>query len=308
MEKKKKVWYKTHYREWVYMGFDGEQIFEGTRPLKYVHKPSENKILIVIFSGFSMPGKPPVYNYIQTLSGIDCNKLFILDDHNDVHQTKASYYLGKNRSHDVEMSVVALITKIANENNIPRERIILAGSSKGGFAALYFGLKYSYGHVISGGPQIFLAKYLVDRLSAASGVASYIAGGIDEESKNYLNSLMINLPKTNPPNIYIHVGKGDHHYQDHVQPFLEHLDRLHIDYDLDVGDYTEHGDLGKYFPAYMVDRINILIKGFVIEDTKLQRAEERLEKILNSKAWRYVARYRKAKSFLQAMFNLQKRS
>ena len=251
------------------MVFDGEKIFNGVKNIKYVHKIGKINVLVVIFSGFSSPGKPPVYNYIQTLSKVDCHKLFILDDHNDEHQSKASYYLGKNRTHDVEMSVVSLITKIANEHNITRDRIILGGSSKGGFAALYFGIKYSYGHVISGGPQIFLAKYLVERLPAASGVASYIAGGVDEESKDYLNGLLINLPIVNPPNLYIHVGRGDHHYQDHVKPFMDHLDNLRISYELDLGDYVEHGELGKHFPPYLVKTINSVVKEICQKDDKL---------------------------------------
>lgn len=48
--------------------------------LKYILKKCpESNILVVVFSGF--PGNTKAkYNYMRTLKGLNCNKLFLLDD------------------------------------------------------------------------------------------------------------------------------------------------------------------------------------------------------------------------------------
>lgn len=291
------------------MGFHGEKVFEGVRDINYLHQAGNTKILVVIFSGFPIAGKPPVYNYIRTLNDIDCHKLFILDNHNDNHYSKATYYLGKNRSHDVEMSVVALITKVANENNIPRERIVICGSSKGAFAALYYGLKYSYGYVVCGGPTIFLGNYLIDKAPGARGVAEYIAGSIDEESKQYLNNLMFSIPIKNYPDIHLHIGRGDPRYEGDVLPFLKYLEQKGVPYNIDIGEYSEHGEMSKHFPPFLISKVNSIINKIADADIKLQLTEERLKiiedrlnKIYSSKSWRFISKYRELRKRVRSVF------
>ena len=112
--------------------------------------PCNSKYLLVIFSGFNRIEATPqkTYNYIRALNGVNYNKLFILDSYGP----RGCYYLGENMSFEVETSVVSLISKISTMYDIPNKNIITVGSSKGGSAALYFGMKYYYGHVISAVP------------------------------------------------------------------------------------------------------------------------------------------------------------
>lgn len=239
---------------------EGEKIFNGTWPIKYLFQQATTdcKFLIIVFSGFPSEGKPPCYNYIKTLKNINCNKLFILDDFNYTHSSGATYYLGYNRDFSVEMSTIALITKIANEHDIPHKNIIAVGTSKGGFASLYFGLKYSFGYVISGGAQTLLGSYLLWKGSTAKEVAAFIAGGIDEECKTFLNKILFDVIEEakNPPFLYIHVGRGDHHYQGHVLPLTECLKTCNIPYELDIAEYDGHAQLVNYFPKYLISKIN----------------------------------------------------
>ncbi|QHT60596.1 hypothetical protein GXP70_12050 [Paenibacillus lycopersici] len=242
--------------------FEGEEIFKGSRPIKYVFQKSRSPFLVVVFSGFpSRFGIPPVYNYIKTLSETDCNKLFILDDNNHTQSCAATYYLGFNRDHSVEMSVIALITKIANENGIEHKHIIAAGSSKGGFASLYFGLKYSFGHVISGGAQTLLGSYLMKLNNEIKYIAGFIAGSMDEDSKKYLDSLLFDAARAakKSPDLYIHVGKGDHHYEGHILPFINLLNELNIPFDLDIGDYQEHAQLGEFYPKFLLEKLDAIL-------------------------------------------------
>ena len=63
---------------------------------------------------------------------------------------------------DIETSVVSLISNIMHENNILFKNVISVGSSKGGTAALYYGMKYNYGNIIVGAPQYKIGTYLSD--------------------------------------------------------------------------------------------------------------------------------------------------
>lgn len=237
------------------MDLSGEKTFESARKITYLLQKSEteNNHLVVIFSAFNPPGTQPGYSYIRTLEHLDCNKLFILDNHGE----RGCYYLGENKDLSVEASVAALITHIANQNRIPARNIITCGSSKGGYAALYFGIKYGFGHVISGAPQTFLGSYIS---TAAPDTMRYIAGDTSENSKQYLNRLLYDVVQNAAdfPNICIHVGKGDHHYNGHVLPLVEAITTMGARVALDVGDYSEHGEV-KFYQDFMKRRLPEII-------------------------------------------------
>lgn len=114
--------------------FYKEDIYFNDLAVKYVFHEAPSDHLVVIFPGISTheyKGKPPVYNYIRTLDGVAVNRLYILDSYED----QFCFCLGREGARDYERTVVALITKIANELNISPNHIITAGSSKGGSIA-----------------------------------------------------------------------------------------------------------------------------------------------------------------------------
>ncbi|MGG3456041.1 accessory Sec system protein Asp2 [Paenibacillus rhizolycopersici] len=228
-----------------------EKTFSAVKPVKYIfqHYPNSDH-LVVVFSAFNPKGSAPAYNYIRTIQSLDVNKLFILDDQGE----RGSYYLGINRTFDAEAAVVSLITKIANENNILHKNVICCGSSKGGFAALYFGIKYYFGHVIVGAPQTRLGSYL----QGARELPTFelIAGDTSDSSKNFLDQILYDVVSQaeRVPNIMIHVGSGDHHYKGHVLPFVDHLKSKSFDCYLDIKDYSDHGD-ATHYQKLLVDTI-----------------------------------------------------
>ncbi|GIQ62159.1 hypothetical protein PACILC2_07270 [Paenibacillus cisolokensis] len=168
------------------------------------------------------------------------------------------------------MSVVSLITKIANELGVLHENIICAGSSKGGFASLYFGIKYSFGYVISGGAQTRLGEYLAYQPAETKYILSFITGNF-EEGRKYLNNLLFDVVRSSQrqPKIYIHVGKGDHHYKGHIIPLTNLFDELNIEYELDVADYQEHAQLGEFFAPYLKEKMEKILNN---TDVTLLRA------------------------------------
>ncbi|MGN7946720.1 Two component regulator three Y domain-containing protein [Bacillus sp. 22446] len=247
--------------------FKDEKTFDSEKSVKYVFRKSfkETDALVIVFSAFQKIGSPPSYNYVRTIEEFDCNKLFILDDFG----ARASYYLCENRDFSIERSVIKLIKKIIGENDI--KTVISAGSSKGGYAAMYYGIKYGFDYIISASPQYLLGDYLLEQ-TRTNEVVKFMAGNDLEGDHIFLNTIMKNMIiKThNKPNILIHLGKGEMHYQKHVLPLTKDLDDAGLQYNLDLGDYDKHSDVAKAFPPILKGKIREYI-GYPSLDIEIQR-------------------------------------
>lgn len=224
----------------------------------FIEKKKSDRLLVV-FSGFPPANQKGGYNYVLKFRDFDCNKLYILDDFGN--DSRGSYYLGENKNFFIERAVSQLIEKIASEKNIPLKNIITAGSSKGGFAALYFAFKNGYGTAVSGGSQVLLGNYLA--IPGHENILSYITGGRSNKEVEYLNGVLLDLVTSTEtsPHLYLHVGKNDHHYQDHTIPLLDVLKSKDFKYNLDLADYENHSDLGKHYPIYARNMIQRKLTG-----------------------------------------------
>ncbi|KAJ51364.1 hypothetical protein BD780_000663 [Clostridium tetanomorphum] len=233
------------------MPYINEEIFHYSCDIKYVFKKAikNYKYLMIIFSAFSPIGEPPHYSYITTFNDIDINKLYILDDYGD----RGCYYLGKHRSFNFEASVYKLIKCILSKYNINESNVICTGSSKGGYSCLYYGMKYGMGYIISGAPQSKIGSYLIKQCPTAMNTAKFISGDINNNDIIYLDNLIFDIIKKVPivSQIFIHVGRGDFHYENHVMPLINTFDKYKIKYELDIEDYSSHNDTGIYYPNYL---------------------------------------------------------
>lgn len=256
---------KVKIKRWVrktYMKniLKNERVFnkEGC-DLKYLFIPEKTSDkLMVIFSGFQPHNSKPRYNYVLKFHNIKCNKLYILDDFG-VSKYLGSYYLGKNRDFFIERSVYRLIEEIREQNNIETNNIFTLGSSKGGFAALYFAFKYGYGASVVGAPQYLLGDYLDSKNMRY--ITKYIAGGDSKKDADFLDSILPNTIEnsSHKPQIFIHVSKNEHHYKGHVLPLLDKLNSLGHSYELDLGVYQEHSEVGQHYAPFAKRVINKLI-------------------------------------------------
>jgi hypothetical protein len=239
-----------------------EQVHKAGRDLKYLfcEKDGSDK-LIITFPGFNTETGAFRYRYVRTLKDVNAHKLFLLDEFG----TRGCYLIGENRDFSVETAVMSLINTIIRKYDIKIENVIMQGSSKGGWMALYYGIKYRFGHVIAGGPQTRMGDFLVHDVEIVPGeeihffskvkVADFIAGGHEKEDLEYLDNLLFDLLYDSPdnfPDIYLHIGKGDFHFERHITPLIDELDKFHIKYQLDIGEYYEHNDLEIYYPDYLL--------------------------------------------------------
>ncbi|MCK6206134.1 hypothetical protein KZX50_11830 [Bacillus infantis] len=240
--------------------------------LKYIYLHEENSpFLVVVFQAMA---KTPGYNYIKTLDEFPVSKLFIKDDYGP-KPTGATYYLGESKSMGVAHKVQALIERVRTHNGLVKDRVVCAGSSKGGYASIFHSFLGGYGFAVAGGPQIYLGDYLGKNLknleSVSTPIYQYITGGLSEEDKSWANGLMTGMIEerlvTSParPRIMIHVGKGEPHYRAHVKPFSEFMAAMGYEkLDLNLGNYDTHKELAVHFPIFLQQKIRQIMKTGVV--------------------------------------------
>lgn len=232
-----------------------QRVFKGENyNVKYVlNTYSSSEELIVIFTSCTKVGQPARYNYVRTLDKYKCNKLFILDDFG--FDNRGAYYLGKNKDFAIKDHVNLLINQVIEKLNIKRS--IFVGSSKGGYAAMYFGISIKNSIIISGAPQYMLGDYL--NLPGHQNILNYIMGDTEKSSVEYLNEVMrikIDENKHNNNLIYLHYSINEETYDSDIKHLVYHLDNLGINTIKDIKEYTNHSDLTEFFPAFIRDTLD----------------------------------------------------
>ena len=234
---------------------------EGMKCLLF-ENPNSDK-LIVIFQAIN---RHPSYNYVGALSDFEINRLYIKDDYGKDKTTKSSYYIGQNENNSISESTQRLIKEVVEKLDIKKKDTIFAGSSKGGFSALYHGYMYGAGHILPGGPQILLGDYLVsehEEKGVGNEIFKAIFGNITENTLIKSNNILFDVLKNSKPpypNTKIHVGYWEPHYIQHVVPFMDYARKLSINnISLDIADYSTHAELAHYYPNFLKEQITKII-------------------------------------------------
>lgn len=136
--------------------------------VKYLLYPSNSDKLIVCFTTLG----PHIYERVRMLweeeENWDYNILFLSD--NNGPKKAGVYYLGETKELKIEKQVIEIINKVIEERNITYS--ISIGSSMGGYAALYFGIKLNFVGAIAVVPQInkeTIDKYGIQRWKEVAG-------------------------------------------------------------------------------------------------------------------------------------------
>ncbi|MBC2370458.1 hypothetical protein HBP98_00405 [Listeria booriae] len=229
-----------------------EKKYHGEKcELRYLlFKKRKTKRLLVIFSSYPGKGQKARYNYVIKFSRLRTSRLYILDNFGPGE--KGAYYLGENLDFYIEQDVYRLIESVRADLGVEKKHVVTCGSSKGGYAAIYFEGKYNYGASIAGAPQILLGDYL--GIKEHQGIFRFIAGNYDEANREYLNNLLLQavLAKKSANHISIHVSDQEGMYADHVKPFLSFTEQHDIALSLQLGTYTKHSLVGLYFPSFAI--------------------------------------------------------
>lgn len=213
----------------------------------YLHKKNNSKILLIIFSAMSPKNFPRFYNYVKNINNQNIDILYI----NDIWGYRGSYYLLNKGENYPEQKVETFIKNFINKGRY--RTIITAGTSKGGSAAIIYGLKLNAHHILAGACQYHIGDYLnikehVKILNGMRGKKS------KELIVTYLNQFIPNLinyhKKNNNSLIHIIYSKYEHTYQEHIKDLLH--DFKYQDYKIKEIEYKFkfHNDIGKFFLDY----------------------------------------------------------
>lgn len=194
---------------------------------------------------------------MRTLKDFNCNKLFILDDFGDDH--RGGYYLGHESNYNEEKATKALCDKIIAQSDV--ETLIFCGSSKGGYATLNIGSQYPNAYMIAGGPQYFLATYLINDGSFVT--LKHIMDGQEAEKIKkvdmHLPNQIANNPYIESQKIFLHYSNKEHTYDEHIKDLVDDLITYGYHVEHDIYAYTNHSEISYYYPDYLVKTILNLI-------------------------------------------------
>ncbi len=225
--------------------------------VKYILKKKKNAdSLVIVFSACTRKGLKARYNYVKTLNNLNCNRLYILDDYAKDH--RGSYYMGRDFKFNEEVAVTELINKVITD--LQPATTIYCGSSKGGYAALNFGMKFNDSHMIIGGPQYFLTDYLKQ---GNEYTLEHIIGEATPEKEQklnvYLREKIQGNDKKSTQKIYLHYSDKEHTYEEHIKDMLADLKSCGYYVEEDVADYANHSDISYYFPDFLRKQITEII-------------------------------------------------
>ncbi|WP_414052822.1 hypothetical protein [Macrococcus animalis] len=238
-----------------------ENTYQGKQHnIKYMFLPENNSpYLIVVLSGFNgreAHREDAKFNYIKTLINTKCNKLYIMDEVDNV----PTYYYGTGSQPSYLKDSASLIREIMVHNNIKKEQLIIAGSSKGGTGAILIGNELKAGYIIAGAPQYFPLEYLTEINATARNL---ILNNILSKESDFdkvqkeMKEKMLDLDDSTQ--LYLHAGNQDLHYVKHLRPFMSMLTKRKKLYALDLQHYEGHQNLKYKFPVFLTRIIQEII-------------------------------------------------
>ncbi|MFJ9059547.1 hypothetical protein [Streptomyces sp. NPDC102409] len=243
----------------------GRRIFTGVEasgkfPIdyKFTHARNGNRRLMVVFANLNAPDEYGWGNGV--LDKTRSNILWIRDKFDGVN----SYYLCKEMDFSLEESVIGLISRVMHALELTPDDCIMFGSSKGGTAALYYGLKYGFRDIVASVPQFAIGSFVREHMKPT---ARFMMGeGVPEHNVEIIDSL---LPDTvwrssnRNANIYLISSPQDEQYKQHVEPYIGHF-RDYTNFNFIYNDsplIAGHGKVTLRNLPVMLGLANLLVDG-----------------------------------------------
>lgn len=189
--------------------------------IKFKFRPAmqDRKHLIVVFSGFR---KIDSYDLDgASAEGLRANILWIQDN----FSKNFSYYMRIGMETKVEQAVHSLIEETRVELGLEASNVTLAGFSKGGSAALFYGIKYNYGAILSVVPQFHIGSYVEKNWPQ---VHKHMTGTSSKSDTNNLDGILPSLVRSDENtnrNIYLFSSQADPQHKTEIVPYLEDLSK-----------------------------------------------------------------------------------
>lgn len=193
---------------------------------------------------------------MRTLIKFPVDQLFIRDCWAD----NASYYWYEGKSDHPERYTQAVIDHVLASKSY--KEIITLGSSKGGTAAIYYGLKNKVDLVFAGACQYKVGDYLSrHQYPTKPWQWEKVVGG--KPTQEWIDILdqklekMIESRKGCKTRIKLIYSTGEHTYPEHIVYLIKKLDECNIQHDDRIETFTDHNKNGIYVRLVLMDYFGV---------------------------------------------------
>lgn len=226
--------------------------------LKYIYKEKKQAdTLVVVFSACTRPGLKARYNYVKTLDGLDCNRLYILDDFG--YDQRGSYYLGHMPEFKEQEAAISLVQEVIRDTK-PKQ-VLFCGSCKGGYGALNIGSRFENSSIIIGEPTYRIAT----EFKLAEGLLQYWMGTVTDENIKFMDDYLEEQLRKNPyvgsQKVYFFYSEKDEYVKLHSNPLLQVFREVGYNLEVEPAQFEAHADLGLYFPDYLKKKVQQHLNG-----------------------------------------------
>lgn len=183
---------------------------------KIKQRKYDTQHLIIVFSGFGSSGALFTYDFENALQDCPATILWVKDD----FFGNCAYYICRDNDLNISEAVFTFITNILRDLFLTKDQCTLIGFSKGGSAALYFGLKYGFKNIFSSVPQLRIGSYVKKHWGQ---VAKHMIGSVNDKKIDFLDSLIPKLLHEDlilDKNIYLLTSTSDSQYENEIKPYL----------------------------------------------------------------------------------------
>ncbi|CCJ91257.1 conserved domain protein [Cronobacter turicensis 564] len=199
------------------------EIINGV-PIKYRYKKRkyDTQHMIFIFSGFGGAGMF-TWDFANALQDCPAHVVWIKDDFDNA----CTYYLCHHNDFYVEQAVITFIDAMLARYGLDKTQCTLAGFSKGGSAALWYGLKYGFKNIVSTVPQFHIGSYARRNWPE---VFTHMTGEGSEASARQLDTLLprqLSCDTALDKNIYLLTSEADIQYESEVKPYISDFRKYH---------------------------------------------------------------------------------
>lgn len=203
--------------------------------------------LIVSFSGFAGRYQKGRYNYIRSLSKSNSERIFLLD--NFGFKGVGSYYLGNQCMLYKNKAIPELINSVSSPYI---DETVFIGTSKGGSAALIYGILMNVNKIIIGSPQYRIGDYLLenDYHKLILNEIIDIENGYDVSWLNNIIDYLLDQ-KVYTGEITLIYSTIEKSYEWHTKPLIDAIKKHNIHLILFDEKFENHNDVGRYFNKYL---------------------------------------------------------
>ena len=215
--------------------------------LTYLYIRRGSDTVAFVFSAFDVNDKQRKYNCVKSFKGLNIDMVFF----SDPYGFRGSYYLLEGGVFAPDNQVSSLINTILNKGNY--NSVFTMGTSKGGSAALYHGLKIGADEIIAGACQYRLGTYVAKYPDIFKGMTGH---SVNDEDIQRLDNIMPEHLKQNKnckTRIHLIHSKQEPTYEADEKYLIKDLTELGYDLKETECGFKTHQEIGNYYIPYVLD-------------------------------------------------------